>query len=100
MTMSLADLRAIPHLSVSQLKTFLQCPKKYTLQYIERAEPAFRPIALAFGTAWHETLGAHLLPHVKDQWLSRAELQARFRDSLTEQVNEDGPPVLFEDEEE
>jgi PD-(D/E)XK nuclease superfamily len=55
-TTSLADRRALPHLSVLQLKTFLQCPKKYTFQYIERVEPAFRPIALAFGTAWHETL--------------------------------------------
>jgi putative RecB family exonuclease len=98
-SMSLADLRAIPHLSVSQLKTFLQCPKKYTLQYIERAEPAFRPIALAFGTAWHETIGAHLLPHVKDQYLSREELRTLFRDVLTEEVSKEGPPVLFEDEE-
>jgi putative RecB family exonuclease len=100
MTMSLADLRAIPHLSVSQLKTFLQCPKKYTLQYLERAEPAFRPIALAFGTAWHETIGAHLLPQVKDQYLSREELQALFRDSLTEEVSKEGPPVLFDDADE
>jgi putative RecB family exonuclease len=99
MTMSLADLRAIPHLSVSQLKTFLQCPKKYTLQYVARAEPAFRPIALAFGTAWHETIGAHLLPQVKDQYLSREELRALFRDVLTEEVSKEGPPVLFEDEE-
>jgi hypothetical protein len=36
---------------------------------------------------------------VRDQYLSREQLQALFRDSLTEQVNEDGPPVLFEDEE-
>jgi putative RecB family exonuclease len=100
MTMSLADLRAIPHLSVSQLKTFLQCPHKYTLQYIERAEPAFRAVALAFGTAWHETVGAHLLPHVKDHFLSREELQTLFRDSLTEEVSQDGPPVLFDDEDE
>jgi putative RecB family exonuclease len=98
--MSLADLRAIPHLSISQLKTFLQCPKKYTLQYIERAEPAFRPIALAFGTAWHETIGAHLLPEVKDQFLSREELQALFRDALTAEANKKGPPVLFDDADE
>jgi hypothetical protein len=97
--MTLSDLRGLPHFSVSQLKTFLQCPRKYRFNYIDRIEPEFRPIALAFGTAWHETIGVHLLPHVKDEYLSREELQALFRDSLTEQVNEDGPPVLFEDEE-
>jgi putative RecB family exonuclease len=97
--MTLSDLRGLPHFSISQLKTFLQCPRRYRFHYIDRLELEFRPVALAFGTAWHETIGAHLLPPVKDQWLSRAELQARFRDSLTAQVNEDGPPVLFEDEE-
>ena len=99
MSMTLSDLRGLPHTSISQLKTFLGCPRRYRMIYIDRIEPEFRPIALAFGTAWHETIGTHLLPPVKDQWLSRAELQALFLDSLTEQVNADGPPVLFEDEE-
>ncbi len=98
--MTLSDLRGLPHFSISQLKTFLQCPRKYRFQYVDRVEPEFRPIALAFGTAWHETIDAHLLPPLKDQFLPRQELQAAaFGDSLTEQVNEDGPPVLFEDEE-
>jgi putative RecB family exonuclease len=97
--MTLSDLRGLPHFSVSQLKCFLGCPRRYRFQYVDRFPPEFRPIALAFGTAWHETIGVHLLPHVKDQFLSRQELQATFRDSLTEQVNRDGPPVLFEDEE-
>jgi putative RecB family exonuclease len=99
MSMSLSDLRGLPHFSISQLKSYLACPRAHRYRYIDRLEPEFRSIALAFGTAWHETIGAHLLPPVKDQWLSREELQALFRDSLTEQVNEDGPPVLFEDEE-
>jgi hypothetical protein len=38
--MSLADLRAIPYLSVSQLKTFFVLREE--VQYIEKAEPAFR----------------------------------------------------------
>ncbi len=99
MSMSLSDLRGLPHMSISQLKRFLGCPRAYRYQYIDRIEPEFRPIALAFGAAWHETLAAHLLPPGKDQWLCHVELQALFRDSLTEAVNEDGPPVLFEDAE-
>jgi CRISPR/Cas system-associated exonuclease Cas4 (RecB family) len=99
MSITLSGLRGLPHFSVSQLKTYLQCPRKYRYSYVDRVEPEFRPIALAFGTAWHETIGVHLLPPVKEQYLSRQELQATFRDSLTEQVNQDGPPVLFEDSE-
>jgi RecB family exonuclease len=99
MTMSLVDLRAIPHLSISQLKTYLQCPRKYFLQYIEKSDRAFRHGSLAFGTAWHTVIAAHLLPEVKDQYLSREELQALFRDCISEEVCKEGPPVLFEDEE-
>jgi RecB family exonuclease len=98
-SMSLADLRALPHLSVSQLRAYVTCPRLFFFRYLERAEPAFRPIALAFGTAWHTVIGAHLLPQVKDAYLSREELQALFRDSLTEEVCKEGPPVLFQDEE-
>jgi hypothetical protein len=99
MSMTLSDLRGVPHMSISQLKTFLQCPRKYRFQYVDRLKPDFRPIALAFGAAWHETVGAHLLPPVRGQYLGLAELQALFRDTLTEELNEEGPPVLFEDDE-
>jgi hypothetical protein len=94
--MSLADLRAIPHFSISQLKTFLQCPKKYTLQYIERAEPAFRPIALAFGTAWHTVIGHHLSHSTREEPVSREELRDLLRQSLEAEVIRDGIPVLFD----
>lgn len=45
----------MPHLSASQLETFLQCPKKWTAQYIDslRGEPSE---ALGLGGAFHETL--------------------------------------------
>jgi putative RecB family exonuclease len=92
--MSLADLRSVPHLSVSRIKSFLQCPKKHALQYIEHLEPAFRPIAFAFGTAFHEAVGAHL-----SGTASHEDLVAVFRDNLTRAVQADGPPVLFDEEE-
>ena len=94
MSMSLADLRSVPHLSVSRIKTFLQCPQKHALQYIEHIEAAFRPIAFAFGTAFHEAVGAHL-----SRTTSQEELVTIFRDNLTAAVGADGPPVLFDEEE-
>ncbi len=99
MTQTLSELRQLPHLSVSQLKTFLQCPRKYRYQYIDRSLPAFRPIALAFGTAWHEAVGHHLLVSTAGEPVDRDELCTVFRDALRAEVMRDGPPVLFEDNE-
>jgi putative RecB family exonuclease len=44
------------YLSASQLTTYLMCPAKYRLRYLEEAEPAFRSSALALGSAVHATL--------------------------------------------
>jgi hypothetical protein len=99
MFMSLADLRAMPHVSVSQLKTFLSCPKKFYFQYIEKAEPAFRPVALAFGTAWHTVIGHHLTHSTRELPVPREELRDLLRRELEAEVMRDGIPVLFDDEE-
>jgi RecB family exonuclease len=96
--MSLADLRALPHFSVSQLRAFLSCPRRFFFQYIERAEPAFRPIALAFGTAWHTVIGHHLSHSTYEAPVSREELRDLLRQSLEAEVMKDGIPVLFDTE--
>jgi putative RecB family exonuclease len=44
------------HLSASQIQTYLSCPAKYRFRYFEKAEPQFRPSAMAFGSAIHATL--------------------------------------------
>jgi hypothetical protein len=45
------------YISVSQIKTFAMCPMKYRLHYVEGVDPAFVPLPLAFGTAFHRALG-------------------------------------------
>jgi putative RecB family exonuclease len=47
------------YVSVSQVKSFLLCPRKYELHYVLREEPAFVPVALAFGSSIHEALAAY-----------------------------------------
>lgn len=42
--------------SVSALKTFLECPKKYELAYVERLSPKVAPGAFWLGTAIHRIL--------------------------------------------
>ncbi len=99
MDSSLAELRARPHTSVSQVKCYLQCPRKYFYQYIQRATPAFRPLALVFGTAWHATIGEHLLRSRPGSPVPVDELRAHLRDGIVRGIEGDGVPVLFEEEE-
>lgn len=74
-------------------KSFLQCPRKYRLQYVDRCPPDFRPAALAFGSAWHDTI---------DRWLTTPDpldaLRAHLRDDLERRLRYDD--VLFDDEDE
>ena len=63
---SLAAMRQGLHVSVSQVKSWLMCPRKYQFQYVLGAEPEHRPVALALGTAVHRALEAfyeHLQVH-------------------------------------
>jgi putative RecB family exonuclease len=94
---TLEVLRQKPHISVSSLKMWLSCPRKFRLHYIDRAQASHRSIALAFGHAWHELIGRVLWLHQKGRELRRTELRYHFAEALDREINADGPPVLFED---
>lgn len=93
----LADLRRGLHVSVSQIRTWLGCPRKYAHSYVWGTEPAHRPVALAFGTAVHraleafyENLQAHGTRPPVDQ------VQTAFVDRWAVEVR-DPLPLLFDD---
>lgn len=44
------------HLSVSQVTTYLTCPRKYRFRYVDRLEPERVSIDLVFGRAVHSAL--------------------------------------------
>ncbi len=68
--------------SVSQLKTFLMCPRKFDLRYVRGASPAFIPAALAFGTAVHSALARFYLGHQLNGTAPPLELITQtFRDA-------------------
>ena len=48
--------REQPHVSYSQISTYMMCPLKYRFSYIEELKPEFTPVALPFGGAIHESL--------------------------------------------
>lgn len=92
-------LPTIPYLSVSQIKTFLQCPRLYRFRYIDKLQPEFRSVALAFGTAWHAAVEHYLAKHAAAAAVSTEELVDVFRESLDHELADDAVPVLFDDDE-
>ena len=99
MTKPLQELREERHTSVSALKTYLQCPRKYSLHYIQQVEPAFRPAALAFGTAFHEAIGEYLRASRPEHVVSVERLHEVFCRSFQAQLKQGGVPVVFDEEE-
>ena len=53
---SLQEMRDGLHVSVSQVKAYLRCPRRYQLQYVMGLPAEFVPVALAFGSATHGAL--------------------------------------------
>lgn len=51
----------IQYLSASRLQTWLQCPQKFKLHYIDKVPWEFKPVALVFGTAFHAALEHYYL---------------------------------------
>lgn len=87
-------LRKKPHTSISAIREFITCPRRYYLKYIREVQPAFKAAAAAFGTAWHATIG-HWLLHPD---VGQVELETYFRDDLVSRLSGDRIPVLFDDE--
>jgi putative RecB family exonuclease len=56
---SLTEMREGLHVSVSQVKCYLRCPRQYQLRYVLGAEPEFMPANLVLGSAVHEGLAAY-----------------------------------------
>jgi CRISPR/Cas system-associated exonuclease Cas4 (RecB family) len=85
--------------SVSQLKTWLLCPRRFEFRYVRGVKPEFIPVALVFGTAIHAAL-ARFYGGIKDTGVAPAlaVLEQTFRDSWRQQI-EGAVPIQSEDEE-
>ena len=84
-------------ISFSRIQSYLRCPQKYLLQYIEKIPPSFRPANLAFGSAVHEALASFYRAIMYDYpEPTPGDLVAVYLDSWQRQ--QDGPaPVLLDD---
>ncbi len=82
----------IDHFSYSQLNTYMTCPLRYRLQYVELIPPAFTTSALVFGSSVHEAVAAfhqqrlvgdtlrpdQMLDVYRQAWASRNGEEIRF----------------------
>lgn len=95
---SLREAREALHISASQIKTFLMCPEKYRHAYVLRTPPSYRPSALAFGSAVHETL-ATFYGHLMEvgEVMAADNLVETFESAWTGQVA--GDDILFGEKE-
>lgn len=93
--MNLVELRRKKHTSISAIKTYQSCGRKYFLSYVLKTQPAFRPAALVFGTAWHDTIGLWL----SDDTVGVQQLRDHLRDGLAARLRGENN-VLFDDEDE
>jgi CRISPR/Cas system-associated exonuclease Cas4 (RecB family) len=85
--------------SVSQLKAFLTCPRRFEFRYVRGLAPAFVPLALAFGTAFHSALARFYLGVQTRGTAPELEVvNQTFRDSWQQQL--DGKVTIQADDDE
>lgn len=77
-----------PHLSYSQLNTYLSCPLKYKFHYIDRIEPPFVAAALAFGSSIHEAVGAFHQSCLEGDPLNASQLADVYRQAWMSHADE------------
>ena len=68
-----------PHLSYSQINTYLTCPLKYKFHYIDQIEPPFVSSALVFGSCIHEAVAAFYQSCLEGDPLSPSQVHDVYR---------------------
>jgi len=82
-------MTALPeHTSAAQLSTYSSCPRKYKLRYLDHAEPEFRSVTLALGSAVHSAIGWWFTERGTNCRPSLDELKMIVRADLTAATDE------------
>ena len=71
--------RKEPHISATQLTTWLQCPRKYRFQYLDKLPWPSVPSALVFGTAVHAAVAELYQARLEGRDASLDEVHAVYR---------------------
>jgi len=92
---SLEELRAEPHLSVHSIRTWVDCPRKWRLKYLDHVRPAFRSVALALGTSIHRAVGYVLTECGAGGHVERDSAVELLRATLDAEIHLSNAPVLL-----
>ena len=82
-----------PHLSYSQINTYMMCPLRYRFHYIDQIEPPFVSAALAFGSCIHEAVAAFHQSCLEGDLLTPSQLIDVYSQVWSSHSNE--RPVRF-----
>jgi putative RecB family exonuclease len=82
------------YLSWSRISAFVRCPHQYFMRYVERVPAEHQPVALLFGTAWHNTVGVYL---ERSGAATTPELVDAFAESFDHEIAESDAPVHFDE---
>lgn len=87
------------HVSVSQVKAWLRCPRAFEFRYVLSADPEFRPLPLAFGSAIHEALATYYRGLMTPEGAPGVEAVVQaFRDAWELESSSPVPLQLAEDD--
>lgn len=95
----LHQLRDGLHVSISQIKAYIRCPRAYQLRYVLGVQPAFKSKALALGSSYHAAVARFYLAVKEDGAPPPLQLICdTFRDGWQREVDSDVPLQADEDE--
>jgi CRISPR/Cas system-associated exonuclease Cas4 (RecB family) len=90
-----AAARSALHVSVSQVRGWIACPRRFEARHILGWEPEHKHTNLVLGIAFHEAVAEHYRELRSGRQLEIAAAVEVFRKALSSSVAE-GPPLLLE----
>lgn len=84
----------IHEMSFSGLQSYLMCPQKFRYSYIDKVEPEFVPLSLAFGSAVHLALEASSRAELAGDTLPVTAIESVMRNGLSDKrINLEGQSI-------
>ncbi|MFC1833225.1 RecB family exonuclease [Thermodesulfobacteriota bacterium] len=76
------------HLSYSQINTYMTCPLRYQLHYVEQIPASFTSAGLVFGSAIHEAVGAFYHQYLLGDHLKASQMVDVYRQAWRDREGE------------
>ena len=85
------------YISVSQINTYLACPRQYAYTYLEDAEPSRISSSLVLGSAVHASGSILYRSMMEGKSVAEGELKEHFADTLSALRDSNPCPIQFND---